>query len=205
MGLHRIMESWVVSEFEGTLLRDSEPFSYFMLVAFEASVGLLRFALLLLLWPAIRLLGILGMEESALRLMIFVSLSGVKESEVESVARAVLPKFYMEDVDVDAWRVFSSHEKRVVVTRMPRVMVEMFAKEHLRADKVIGTELVVNRFGYATGFIETELRSLPSRVAKLFGDKRPSLGMGRPTPAPSFLSLCKVRHICKNLISPFIE
>lgn len=194
------MDSWVVSEFEGTLLRNSDPFSYFMLVAFESSAGLLRFALLLLLWPVIWLLGTLGMEELALRLMIFVSLSGVKESEVESVARAVLPKFYMDDIDMDAWRVFSSQEKRVMVTRMPRIMVEMFAKEHLQADEVVGIELVVNRFGYATGFSRSGFRSLPSQVAELFGGKRPSLGMGRPTPAPSFVSLCKVRHIIKILM-----
>ncbi|OWM70037.1 glycerol-3-phosphate acyltransferase 5-like [Punica granatum] len=193
------MDSSVVSEFEGTLLRDGHPFSYFMLVAFEASVGLVRFTLLLLLWPVVRLLSGLGMGDLALRLMIFVSLCGVKESEVESVARAVLPKFYMDDIDMDAWRVFSAHDKRVVVTKMPRVMVEMFVKEHLRVDEVIGTELVVNRLGYAMGFTNSEFSSVSGRVAKLFGDKRPSLGMGRPTSSPSFLSLCK-----EKLHPPFI-
>ncbi|KAK4766106.1 hypothetical protein SAY87_007748 [Trapa incisa] len=192
------MESWVVSEFEGTLLRDSDPFSYFMLVAFEASAGLLRFTLLLLLWPAIRLLAQLGFDEPALRLMIFVALAGVKASDVETIARAVLPKFYVDDVDMGAWRVFSSHGKRVVVTTMPTVMVEMFAREHLRADAVIGTELAVNRFGYATGFTETKLCQFSSRVADLFGNKRPSLGMGRASPAPPFLSLCK-----EQLHTPF--
>ncbi|BFG24752.1 hypothetical protein CerSpe_110260 [Prunus speciosa] len=78
-----LMES-VAFELEGTLLKDPDPFSYFMLVAFEAS-GLIWFALLLMVW-----------------------------------------------------KVFSSYDRRVVVTKMPRVMVERFAKEHLTADEVIG-------------------------------------------------------------------
>ncbi|KAJ6357694.1 hypothetical protein OIU78_005521 [Salix suchowensis] len=156
----------VVSELEGTLLKDRDPVSYFMLVAFEAS-GLLRFALLLILWP------------------------GVSESEIESVARAVLPKFYMDDIDMEAWKVFSSYDKRVVVTKMPRLMTERFVKEHLRADEVIGSELVISRFGFATGFVKSNNIDsyISSRVAKLFIDEKPGLGLG--TPASPFLSLCK--------------
>ncbi|CAN1746882.1 Glycerol-3-phosphate acyltransferase 5 [Linum perenne] len=124
-----------------------------MLVAFEAS-GLVRFVLLLLLWPLIQLMNVVGMRDVGLKLMIFVATAGVSVSEIESVARAVLPKFYMDDVDMGAWKVFGSCEKRVVVTKTPRVMVERFVKDHLRADEVIGSELVVNRFGYATGLVK---------------------------------------------------
>ncbi|KAL3732226.1 hypothetical protein ACJRO7_028977 [Eucalyptus globulus] len=190
--------SSVVSEFEGTLLKDRELFSYFMLMAFEAS-NLLRFALLLLLWPVICCLDAFGMEEYGLNLMIFVALAGVPESEIKAVSRAVLPKFYMDDLNGDAWREFSACEKRVVVTRMPGVMVERFAKEHLGADEVIGSQLVVNRFGYATGFVEGGFHTAFGRVAKLFGDEeRPSIGLGRP--GLSFLSLCK-----EQKLPPFAE
>ncbi|XP_043691295.1 glycerol-3-phosphate acyltransferase 5-like [Telopea speciosissima] len=172
----QILESIAVSELEGNLLKDPNPFSYFMLVAFEAS-GLIRFALLLLVWPLIFLLDMLGMGDAALKLTIFVAVAGIRESEIESVARAVLPKFYMDDLDMDAWRVFSSYQKkRVVVTKTPRLMVERFLKEHLRADEVIGTELVVNRFGFATGFV--------SAVEQLSVATTTS-------PPPSFLSLRK--------------
>lgn len=186
------MES-VVSELEGTLLKDTDPFSYFMLVAFEAS-GLFRFALLLILWPVIRLLDMLGMEDSRLKLMIFVATAGVHESEIQSVARAVLPKFYMDDIDMGAWKLFSSYDKRVVVTKTPRIMVERFVKEHLRADEVIGSELIINRFGFATGFINGDNVDsfISSRVAKVFVDEKPALGLGRVTSTSSFLSLCKV-------------
>ncbi|XP_061363732.1 glycerol-3-phosphate acyltransferase 5-like isoform X2 [Gastrolobium bilobum] len=123
------MES-VVSELEGTLVKDLDAFSYFMLVAFEAS-GLIRFVLLLTLWPLIRFLDMVGMGDAGLKLMIFVAVAGVPLSEIESVARAVLPKFYMDDLDMDAWKVFSSYDKKVVVTKTPRIMVERFVKEHL--------------------------------------------------------------------------
>ncbi|KAG2262973.1 hypothetical protein Bca52824_070052 [Brassica carinata] len=171
----------VVSELEGTLLKTPKPFAYFMLMAFEAS-GLIRYTLLLFLWPIIALLDVLGYRNGSLKLMIFVATAGLRESEIESVSRAVLPKFYMDDISMDAWRAFGSCEKRVVVTRMPRVMVERFAKDHLRAHEVIGTEIIINRFGYATGFIqESDVdRSIFNSVANLFEDRRPQLGLGRP-------------------------
>ncbi|PIN00718.1 Glycerol-3-phosphate 1-O-acyltransferase [Handroanthus impetiginosus] len=171
----------VVSELEGILLKDPNVFSYFMLIAFEAS-GLIRFALLLLLWPVIRLLEVLGRENDGLKLIIFVATFGVRLSEIEAVARAVLPKFYLDDIDMEAWRVFSSCSRRVVVTKMPRIMVERFVKEHLKADDVIGIELSMNRFGLATGFMKDD-----------FDERQPSLGLGRPNSGsgPLFLPLCK--------------
>ncbi|KAL1348422.1 hypothetical protein HN51_024403 [Arachis hypogaea] len=189
------MES-VVSELEGTLLKDSDTFSYFMLVAFEAS-GLFRFALLLILWPLIRLTDILGMKDTGLKIMIFVSLAGVPKSEIESVARAVLPKFYMDDLHMKAWRLFSSYDKRVVATKMPRIMVERFVKEHLRADEVVGTELCFNRFGYATGSVVDD--SISQRVADIFGQQgAPTLGMARSS-HHSFMQLCK-----EQIVPPFV-
>lgn len=196
MELSSLSSSSVVSELEGVLLKDPDPFSYFMLVAFEAS-GLIRFALLLLLWPLIKLLEVSGASDLGLKLMIFVSTAGVPSREIESVARAVLPKFYMDDVDMEAWKVFSSYDKRVVVTKTPRIMVERFVKEHLRADEVIGSELWVNRFGFATGFVKGDMDNMiSSRLAKLFAEEKPTLGLGSETSSPGslFLSLCKVRN-----------
>ncbi|XP_008778088.1 glycerol-3-phosphate acyltransferase 5-like [Phoenix dactylifera] len=181
----------IVSELEGGLLKDTDPFPYFMLIAFEAS-GLVRFTILLLLWPAIRLLGLLGMGELGLKLMTFVAVAGVRMSEIEAVSRAVLPKFYMEDVDMAAWGMFSSYERRVVVTRCPRIMVERFAKEHLRADEVVGGELEVNRFGYATGVLKRV--KYESVARELFNGNMPDVGLGRSTSAQSFLSFCKEQH-----------
>ncbi|CAI9774841.1 unnamed protein product [Fraxinus pennsylvanica] len=184
------MES-VVAELEGTLLNDPNPFCYFMLIAFEAS-GLFRFALLLMLWPVVKLLEVCGKEDAGLRLTIFVATAGVPMSEIEAVSRAVLPKFYFDDIDIEAWRIFSSYDKRVVLTKMPRIMVERFVKEHLRADNVIGSELSENRFGLATGFIQDDFDSITRSVGALFGDEQPSLGLGRHQSGsgPLFLSKC---------------
>ncbi|PWA91652.1 phospholipid/glycerol acyltransferase [Artemisia annua] len=181
------MES-VVSELEGTLLKNNDPFAYFMLVAFEAS-GLIRFALLLLFWPLIKLLDTCGKGDMGVKVAIFVSTVGVPISEIESVARAVLPKFYFDDIDLDAWRVFNSGGKRVVVTKMPRVMVERFVKDHLQADYVIGSELMVSWFGLASGLVEVS--SIHDRVAAIFEDRQPSLGLRSCHSTSSFLSLCK--------------
>lgn len=188
------MESCVVSELEGTLVKDPDAFSYFMLVAFEAS-GLVRFLVLLILWPVIRLLDMYGMRDAGLRLSVFVAFVGVHESEIESVARAVLPKFYMDDLDLEAWNIFSSYQKRIVVTTTPRVMVERFLKEHLRADEIIGSELILNRFGFATGFIKNEGGSIADRVRMMFEEhqqQKPEMGLGRIPSGSSFLSSCRV-------------
>ncbi|KZV14427.1 glycerol-3-phosphate acyltransferase 5-like [Dorcoceras hygrometricum] len=185
------MES-VVSELEGTLLKDIDTFSYFMLIAFEAS-GLIRFALLLAAWPLIQLLELSGRVDYGLKITIFIATAGVHISEIEAVARSVLPKFYLDDINKEAWNVFSSYERRVVATKMPRIMVERFVKEHLRSDGVVGNELYVNRFGFATGFVRDDFGSFGMRVAELFGDEKPSLGLGRPDSACglSFLPLCR--------------
>lgn len=176
-----------MAELEGTLLKDPDVFSYFMLIAFEAS-GLIRFGLLLALWPVIRLLEAVGRGDHGLKVTIFVATAGVRVSEIEAVGRAVLPKFFLDDVDVDAWRAFRSGRRRVVVTKMPRVMVERFVKEHLGADEVVGSELcLVNGCGFASGFV---------RDGELFGGEvQPCLGLGRPgsSCASLFLPLCKVR------------
>ncbi|BFG41217.1 hypothetical protein CerSpe_274910 [Prunus speciosa] len=42
----------------------------------------------------------------------------------------------------EAGNVFSLYDRRVVVTKMPRVMVERFVKEHLTADEVVGKKSI---------------------------------------------------------------
>ena len=185
----------IVSELEGTLLDDVDPFPYFMLLAFETS-GLIRFAALLFLWPLLRLLHSIGMAGLSLQLTVFVAVAGVRESEMEAVARAVLPKFFMDDVNMAAWSVFSSFKSKVVVTSWPRVMVERFVKDHLHADDVVGRELEISRFGYATGFFKrAEKDSALCKLRAIFKDDKPDAGFGRRTSARSFMSFCKVQRL----------
>lgn len=176
----------VVAELEGALLKSPDPFPYFMLVAFEAS-GLVRFVLLLAIWPLVKVTEMMGMHEVGLRMMAFVAVAGVRVAEIEAVARAVLPKFYMDDVDMEAWGVYSRYERRVVVSRCPRVMVERFVRDHLRADEAVGCELEVNQSGVATGFLREA--SLSTLTEKILNGDRPDAGIGRDWPG---LALCKV-------------
>lgn len=183
----------VVCELEGSLLKDPNVFSYFMLIAFEAS-GLIRFAFLLLLWPLIRVLEVCGRGDEGLKLTVFVATAGIRFSEIEAVTRAVLPKFFFDDTNMAAWRIFSTYDRRVVVSKMPRVVVERFVKDHLRADDVVGAELSVNRFGFATGFLRNDFGSISEDVAELFRDEeRPNLGIGRKNSGSGvyFLPFCK--------------
>ncbi|TVU19665.1 hypothetical protein EJB05_35828 [Eragrostis curvula] len=187
---------FVVAELEGSLLRSADTFPYFMLVAFEAS-GVPRFAALLALWPLLRLLELLGRGDLSLRLAAFVATAGVPRSEIEAVSRAVLPKFMADDVDAAAWEAFAGCEgTRVVVTRMPRVMAERFAKEHLGAHEVVGCELEYSRLKRSTGVVSGgDGDAVADRVRALFADSdRPDLGIGRSAGsevARAFLPLCR--------------
>ncbi|KAH0459219.1 hypothetical protein IEQ34_012033 [Dendrobium chrysotoxum] len=185
----------VAAPLEGCLLKDPDSFPYFMLMAFESSVGLLRFVVLLCLWPVLWLLRVTGKGEVALRVMVFVAVVGVKEADIKTVARAVLPKFFMEDVDMEVWGVYSGWDKgrRVVVTGMPRLMVEQFVKEHLCADEVVGRELWVSRSGIATGLLKGEGGGVGERLKELAGGEWLRAGMGRPTAAPAD-DRCKEQH-----------
>lgn len=111
------------------------------------------------------------------------------------MARAVLPKFYAQDLHVETWRVFSSCGKRCVLTANPRIMVEPFLKDFLGTDVVIGTEIhtIAQR---ATGLIQspgiivgknkaTAVRQIPE----------PDIGIGdRQTDYP-FMKLCKEGYV----------
>ncbi|CAN6350798.1 unnamed protein product [Urochloa humidicola] len=188
----------VVAELEGGLLRGADTFPYFMLVAFEAS-GLPRFAALLALWPLLRLLEMAGHGGLALRAAALVATAGVPRAEVEAVSRAVLPKFMADDVDPAAWAAFGSCEGRrvVVATRLPRVMVERFAREHLGAHEVVGwCDLEYSRLRRCTGLLIKGGggggEAVAGRVHAIFaGGDRPDLGIGRSEVASSFLPFCK--------------
>ncbi|KAB8090363.1 hypothetical protein EE612_015528, partial [Oryza sativa] len=113
-------------------------------------------ALLLLLAPVLWLLRRAAASESAaVRVLVFAATAGARVSDVESAARAVLPRFYADDVHPAAWRVFATcgGGRRLVVTATPRVMAEPFLRDYLGADTVAGTELAAWR-GRATGMVD---------------------------------------------------
>ncbi|XP_077210131.1 glycerol-3-phosphate acyltransferase RAM2-like [Tasmannia lanceolata] len=183
----------VVVDMDGTLLRGRSSFPYFALFAFEVG-GILRLLFLLLASPIAGILYYFVSESAGIQVLIFATMAGMKVSDIESVARAVLPKFYSVDLHPESWRVFSSCGKRCVLTANPRVMVEAFLKDYLGADIVIGTEIATYK-GRATGFVRhpgvVVGRNKATALCKTFGETTPDVGLGdRKTDFP-FMSLCK--------------
>ncbi|XP_009631330.1 glycerol-3-phosphate acyltransferase RAM2-like [Nicotiana tomentosiformis] len=187
----------VVADMDGTLLRGRSSFPYFAVVAFEVG-GVLRLLFLLLVSPLAGLLYYFVSESAGVQVLIFTTFVGMKVSDIESVARVVLPKFYSGDLHPESWKVFSSCGKRYVLTANPRVMVEAFLKDFLGADIVLGTEIGIYK-GRATGFVQKPGvlvgKNKADVLKKTFGETQPEIGLGdRHTDIP-FLALCKEGYI----------
>lgn len=196
----------VAADLDGTLLRGRSSFPYFALTAFETG-GIVRLLGLVLASPLAGLLYYLISETAGIQVLIFVTFVGVRIEDIESVASAVLPKFYSEDLHSQAWKIFSACGKRCVLTANPRIMVEPFLREYMGADVVIGTE--INSFrGRATGFVKRPGVLVGSEKAKAliraFGyDNLPDIGLGdRRTDYP-FIRLCKEGYMVPA--NPFAE
>ncbi|WMV17476.1 hypothetical protein MTR67_010861 [Solanum verrucosum] len=188
----------VVADMDGTLLVGRSSFPYFALVAFEVG-GISRLIFLILASPLAGFLYYFISESAGIRVLVFATFVGMKVSDIESVARAVLPKFYLSDLHPETWRVFSSCGKRCVLTANPRIMVEPFLKEYLSVDIVIGTEICTYK-GRATGFVNESGvlvgHNKAKALQKAFGSKfAPHIGLGdRKTDFP-FMNLCKESYI----------
>ncbi|XP_039016866.1 glycerol-3-phosphate acyltransferase 1-like [Hibiscus syriacus] len=181
----------LVCDIHGVLLRTDTFFPYFMLVAFEGGSILRAFLLLL----SCSFLWVLDYELK-LRVMIFISFCGLRKRNIESIAMAVLPKFYLENLNLQAYQVWSKTGSRVVFTSIPRVMVQGFLKEYMNVDDVVGTELhtVGNRF---TGLLSTSGLLVKHKSLKgYFGDKQPDVGLGSSSHLDhQFISLCKEAYV----------
>ncbi|KAL5218737.1 hypothetical protein ABZP36_019421 [Zizania latifolia] len=190
----------VVSDLEGTLLRSRSAFPYYALVAFETG-GVPRLVLLLLLAPLAAALCHAVSEAAGVRVLVFAATAGARLSDIESAARAVLPKFYAGDVHPGAWRVFAACGRRWVVTATPRVMAEPFLRDYLGADAVAGTELASWR-GRATGLVDARRGVLVGQrkaeaLREMVGDdvQMPEIGLGGRRSDYVFMSLCKEAYL----------
>nr|AAV64223.1 hypothetical protein B9002 [Zea mays] len=199
----------VVADLDGALLRSRSAFPYYALVAFEAG-GVPRLLLLLLLAPLAAALRALASESACARVLVFAATAGARVRDIESAARAVLPRFYAADVHPAAWRVFSAcARRRVVLTAAPRIMAEPFLRDCLGADAVAGTELATWR-GRATGMVDSRRGVLVgwSRADALReilagdddDDAAPDVGLGNSRSDYPFMSMCKVVDECGYVV-----
>nr|AZM65191.1 glycerol-3-phosphate acyltransferase 4 [Vitellaria paradoxa] len=188
----------LVFDIQSALLTTSSGqsfFPYFMLVAFEGG-SILRALFLLLSFPILLVLD----YELKLRAMIFITFCGLRVRDMESVARAVLPKFYLENLNVKAYEALASAGSRVVFTSVPRVMVEGFLKEYLSVGDVVGTELQTAG-QYFTGLLSGSGLLVKHRAVKeFFGDRKPDIGLGSLSLHHDhlFISLCKEAYVVNN-------
>ncbi|XP_022952719.1 glycerol-3-phosphate acyltransferase 1-like [Cucurbita moschata] len=184
----------LVCDLNGALLSSSKNYSffpYFMLVAFEGG-SLFRAIILLLSWPILCLLD----WDAKFKAMIFISFCGLPTKNMASVSSAVLPKFFLDNLNLHAFEVFQATGSRIVFTSVPRVMVEGFLRNYLNVNDVIGTEL--QTFGrYYTGLVsENGLLVKHKALIEYFGDKKPDIGIGSPNLHDHlFISLCKEAYV----------
>lgn len=187
----------LVSDFSTSLLRNNNNkshsfsffFPYFMLVAFEGG-SLFRALILLLSCPILCLLD----WESNFKAMIFISFCGLPIKSMANVSSTVLPKFYLENLDLLVFEAFQAFGSRLVFTTVPRVMVEAFLTNYLNVDHVLGSEL--QTYGkFYTGFLsEKGLLLKHKALVEYFGQERPDVvGIGAPNLHDHlFISHCKV-------------
>nr|XP_043616171.1 glycerol-3-phosphate acyltransferase 1-like [Erigeron canadensis] len=174
-------EHTVICDIQDTLLINSKSFfPYFMLVAFEGG-SILRACFLLLTYPLLILLN----HDHMLRLMILITFCGMNVQNLENISRTVLAKFYLENLDHQVYELVFGNNKEVgttrvvVLTSVPRMMVDGFCKEYLGFYNVVGTELH-SVGGYYSGFVASSGVVVKQKVLKeWFGDEiKQEFGVG---------------------------
>lgn len=138
-----------------------------------------------------------GIEQRITKTKAMCVCARLQVKKIESVARAVLPRFYADDLRPDTWQVFTSFGERVIITGSPRIMVETFAKEYLGAEVVVGTEIQVTSSGRATGFVKPPgvllgVHKKNALKAACDGNNAPDVGLGDRKHDYPFLAYCKV-------------
>lgn len=189
----------LVFDLEGGLLRSTNTFPYFMLVALEAG-SFLRGLFLLLLYPLICCLS----HDAGLRLMTMVAFCGLRVKGFR-LGKTVLPKHFLEDVGLQAFEVLGKFKTRICFSGMPRVMVEGFLKEYLGVEVVIGREIIIVG-GYFTGLMEEVKREV--ELHSIQSQKNGAVGLGglQAHSSHDIFSICKVNKYTHlhfhNVFSP---
>ncbi|VAH74708.1 unnamed protein product [Triticum turgidum subsp. durum] len=160
----------LVLDVEGGLLRSTSTFPYFMLIAIEAG-SFLRGFILLCLYPLLCCLP----QEVETKIMVIVCFVGLREEKVVRVARATLPKYFLEDVGREGLEVVRGVKRVAGVCRLiPRVMAEAFLKEYTGFEVVVGREVKMIR-GCYVGLLGKESEA---RLGQAKFDQNEMIGFG---------------------------
>ncbi|KAK4391945.1 putative glycerol-3-phosphate acyltransferase 3 [Sesamum angolense] len=84
--------------------------------------------------------------------MVIICFFGLSKERFRE-GRAVLPKFFLENVGRESFEVLRRGKKTVGVSNLPQVMVQSFLRDHLDIDYVVGKDLKVF-CGYFVGLME---------------------------------------------------
>lgn len=94
---------------------------------------------------------------------------GLREEEVARVARATLPKHFLEDIGREGLDVVRRFKRVIGLSRViPRVMVEDFLKEYMGLEMVAGREVKMVRGRYV-GLLEMKSKRISLGLDKLEG------------------------------------
>ncbi|KAF9625211.1 hypothetical protein IFM89_020768 [Coptis chinensis] len=143
-----------------------------MLVAFEGG-SIIRAFMLLLSYPFLLAMN----HEIRLRVMVFITFCGLKLKYMDSVGRAVLPKFYLENLNLQAYEVLASTRRKVLNYRIMEGM-------------------------YFISFVDGPGLLVKHKALKeFFGDDKPDIGLGSSNSVHDhlFISLCKTREVVQAI------
>ncbi|KAF9594653.1 hypothetical protein IFM89_034336 [Coptis chinensis] len=145
-----------------------------MLVAFEGG-SIIRAFMLLLSYPFLLAMN----HEIRLRVKVFITFCGLKLKYMDSVGMAVLPKFYLENLNLQAYEVLASTGRKVLNYRIMEGM-------------------------YFISFVDGPGLLVKHKALKeFFGDDKPDIGLGSSNSVHDhlFISLCKKQNAAVPLQS----
>lgn len=181
----------MVTDMDGTLLWGRNSFPYFALLAIEVS-GVLRLLFLLLASLITWILYYLVSQPAGINVLIFVTFVGMRVSDMESVARVVLSKFYSSDLHPESWWVISSCRKRCILMANPEDHGGGLPRSGCGHRDDISTYK-----GRATGLVRRPgvlvVDKKADALREALGDEKPDIGLGDQNTGVPFMELCKVR------------
>ncbi|EEF47230.1 Glycerol-3-phosphate acyltransferase, putative [Ricinus communis] len=128
-------------------------------------------------YPSLARRSDLSNEETGLKIMVMVCFFGIKKESLR-VGRTVLPKFFLEDVGLEAFELLKRGGRKVAVSDFPQVMIESFLRDYLEIDCIVGRELK-SVCGYFVGVMEEKNKEMIIVAEKIISTQGNVVGISR--------------------------